>query len=402
MMRDTDLDWKRISETEPFYGVLTESQFLSRNLDAAAVDRFYASGTNDIDWVWNRLKAAFGHFAPAIALDFGSGLGRLAFAMSRYASRVIGVDVAPKMISQAEAHGRERGIENVFFTTEIPDERLDWINSCIVFQHIPPERGCQLLEKLVSLLRPMGRISIQLTIFRERSVIGQTVNTTRFLVYDGASLRPVVVDDRSPAGLMSMFDYDLNRVLAILKDHGIGEVLLLPTNHGGMHGVHILGKRHQSGEELTLGQKIAFAEGGDARKYQVGGWSHPEAWGSWTEGALARLRIWMRERPTRDLQLTADVQGFVHQEVPKQAIEVEVNGRPVATWEFDEENSSGARTAKIPRALACSRDDLEIVFKISNPKSPRSLGISSDDRNLGMGVRWLELTECGCEMAGSV
>jgi SAM-dependent methyltransferase len=394
MMRDTDLDWKTISETEPFYGVLTDSQFLSRNLDAAAIDRFYASGIDDIDWVWNRLKTAFGEFAPAVALDFGSGLGRLAFAMSRYASRVIGVDVAPKMISQAEAHGRGRGIENVFFTTEMPDERLDWINSFIVFQHIPPERGCQLLETLVSRLRPMGRISIQLTIFRERSVIGHTVNTTRFLVYDGALLRPVVMDDWSPAGLMSMFDYDLNRVLAILKSHGIGEVLLLPTNHSGNHGVYILGKREEPSEEIALGQKIDFTEDGNARKYQVEGWSHAEAWGTWTEGALARLRIWMREQPNRDLQLTADVQAFLHPEVPKQVVELELNGQPVATWEFDEENSSGTRTAKIPHALACSREKLDIVFKISDPKSPRSLAMSSDYRNLGMFVRWLELTEC--------
>ena len=90
---------------------------------------------------------------PVRGLDFGCGAGRLTFAMAKYAKEVVGVDVAEGMLRVA-ANGSSRKIRNVELRTTLPAEQVDWINSLIVFQHIPPPRGYEILADLVVLLAP--------------------------------------------------------------------------------------------------------------------------------------------------------------------------------------------------------------------------------------------------------
>ena len=71
-------------------------------------------------------------------LDFGCGAGRLTFAMAKYAKEVVGVDVAEGMLRVARERIDVRKIRNVELRTTLPAEQVDWINSLIVFQHIPP------------------------------------------------------------------------------------------------------------------------------------------------------------------------------------------------------------------------------------------------------------------------
>jgi len=40
-----------------------------------------------------------------------------------------------------------------------------------------------------------------------------------------------------------MYDYDLSQVVERLNRAGIGELALVPTDHGGHHGVILLGTK---------------------------------------------------------------------------------------------------------------------------------------------------------------
>jgi SAM-dependent methyltransferase len=168
MSRDTSLDWKNIGATEPWYGVLSTEKFLKANLTALAIEAFYEQGVREIHEVVEIIKRHFGEFKPSVGLDFGCGLGRLAFAMVPYCERVIGLDISPGMLAEGEKQRIARGVANVQLQHELPEGLLvDWINSYIVFQHITPKVGISLIENLLRRLNLGGFISLQLT-SRER------------------------------------------------------------------------------------------------------------------------------------------------------------------------------------------------------------------------------------------
>jgi len=239
--RDTDRDWNLIAAQQPFFGVLANEQFLMQNLTPEVKDSFYASGQSDIEHIVTSFSR-MGHaaFTPSRALDFGCGVGRLAFAMAKYASSVVGVDVAQGMLEVAKREASERGIANVEFRADLPSATVDWVNSVIVFQHIPPERGYRLLEGIVGLLAPGGFVSLQLTIYRDERHTHEIARDLGDYRYDGKTIE-LLSSPASEAGTMSMYDYDLNRVLRVLHRAPVDPVLTQHTDHGGCHGVWLFG-----------------------------------------------------------------------------------------------------------------------------------------------------------------
>ena len=163
MARETDDDWRHYGSFEPYYGVLTHDRFLKANLTEDALEEFWQTGQDDVQRLWAQLTQQFGHRAVQHALDFGCGVGRLTRAMAQIATNAVGVDVSPDMI----AEGMIRLPPNVQLTTNLPDGPFDWINSYIVFQHIPPERGYELLEKLLSRAAQSCLISVHFTFFKD-------------------------------------------------------------------------------------------------------------------------------------------------------------------------------------------------------------------------------------------
>src|SRR5512140_2314417 len=101
--RDTDADWRKLGETNPYWGVITHPDFLQENLTPEAVDRFYESGRHYIDQVAADLAKLTGAPPSGRALDFGCGVGRLAEAMTAYAQRVTGLDISPGMLEVARS-----------------------------------------------------------------------------------------------------------------------------------------------------------------------------------------------------------------------------------------------------------------------------------------------------------
>jgi SAM-dependent methyltransferase len=240
--RDTDHDWTILAEEQPYFGVLADERFLAHNLTQESIDEFYATGTADIDHVVRTLQdIAKGDFSPARALDFGCGVGRLTLAMAAFSTEVIGVDVAEPMLDIAREHAAARSL-NVQLSTELPAGPVDWINSLIVFQHIDPVRGYDVLGRLLDLLAPGGFASIQFTFYRDRRHLSELLRDLSDHRYDGRTVEVLDATANDP-GSMTMYDYDMNRVLRMFFVAGVADLRVQHTDHGGCHGAWVFGRK---------------------------------------------------------------------------------------------------------------------------------------------------------------
>jgi len=244
MVRDTDADWNVIATHQPYFGVLANERYLVENLTSDAIDSFYESGQVDIDYVMSVLTRIAGtEVAPRRSLDFGCGTGRLTLAMAKYAEEVVGVDIAEGMLRIARERADAQQVRNVELRTTLPSEQVDWINSLIVFQHIPPQRGYAILDDLVALLAPHGFISVQMTFFRDARHIGEITRDLADYRYDGATI-DLLSHATYETGGMSMYDYDLNRVLRTLFRAGIDNLSTEHVDYDGCHGVRFYGRKN--------------------------------------------------------------------------------------------------------------------------------------------------------------
>jgi SAM-dependent methyltransferase len=238
--RDTDADWRELGDSQPYWGVLSHPDFRTETITPEGIEAFYASGKPYIDEIAGHLQAATGAKPSGRALDFGCGVGRLSEAMTDYASEVVGLDISPGMLALARARGGK-----ALYVDETPAGPFDWINSFVVFQHIPPPRGEAILEDLLNRLAPGGMVSLQITAWRDaRQAWPQDAPPAgwrRFFRRAQPGLQEWV--ETLPVGQILMYDYDLSRMLRLLNQAGIEEMKLVSTDHDGHHGVIILGRK---------------------------------------------------------------------------------------------------------------------------------------------------------------
>jgi SAM-dependent methyltransferase len=215
--------------------VLTQPTYRTENLTPEAVESFYASGRGDIAGLVEKLEQTTGVRPSGRALDFGCGAGRLTEAMCAHAGEVTGYDISPGMLEKARARGGR-----ATYVEALPDGPFDWINSFIVFQHIPPARGLSLMQALLDRLAPGGLISLQVTVWREPHLDPARVGGWRRLA---TALRRALGLGRPAPGAIHMYDYDLSAVVKLLNQAGVAELTLVSTDHGGHHGVILLGRK---------------------------------------------------------------------------------------------------------------------------------------------------------------
>jgi SAM-dependent methyltransferase len=236
--RDTDADWRLLGQTEPYWGVISQPEFRRENVNDEAVERFYAGGRAQMAQLVERLEAATGVRPGGRALDFGCGVGRLAAAMCDYAETVTGYDISPGMLERARVRGG-----CVTYVDALPEGPFDWINSYIVFQHIEPQRGLELIEALMARLAPGGHVALQLTIWRDARHPAPAAPPPAPAGWRRWLGRASEGPPGPPPGTIMMYDYDLSQVLKRLHSVGCGEMKLFHTDHGGHHGVEIFTRR---------------------------------------------------------------------------------------------------------------------------------------------------------------
>jgi SAM-dependent methyltransferase len=229
-------DWEVIASRDAFFGVVSADEYRAGKLDADARARFYASGRQDIarllEWMDVDLRAR-----PAgRALDIGCGVGRLSHAMAAHVREVVGYDVSATMI----AHAREGAPANLALTTAFPAGPFDWINSYIVFQHIPPAEGLALLDACLAAAAPRAILSLQLTGWRDGAQPSASLPArARRWLQRLTHRRPGQRVD----ALIRMHDYNFSDVLQRATAHGFSRVVLRHTQHAGHHGAWLLAQR---------------------------------------------------------------------------------------------------------------------------------------------------------------
>ena len=99
---------------------------------------FRQSGRDDAERILRESEQYLNGFNRAI--EIGCGVGRLAVPMAEHFAEVIGVDIAPTMISKLGDYSRAAGASNVrgFLADEpwFDQGPVDFVYSHIVFQHI--------------------------------------------------------------------------------------------------------------------------------------------------------------------------------------------------------------------------------------------------------------------------
>jgi SAM-dependent methyltransferase len=220
-------DWNTLGETQPYFAVLTEDRFLREQMSNEDREAFFASGEADIARIFDLIN-----FAPKSALDFGCGVGRLTRALAKRVDRVAGVDAAESMLRIAREN-----VPNATFSRTIPNERFDLIVSLIVFQHIPVPRGEALLDELLSHLD--GVAALHFTFRRPGSFLRRFARAIRARVPLVHRIAQRMRRER-PMPYMQMNEYDLDRVLAIMRRHGCADPRIIPTNHGGIEGAIVI------------------------------------------------------------------------------------------------------------------------------------------------------------------
>lgn len=139
---------------------------------------------------------------------------------------------------------------------------------------------------------------------------------------------------------------------------------------------------------LKSGDTIHF--GGDGIRYAFEGFSYGENWGVWTEQPTARIVVPLKKAVRRvQLALTLMRGACLSLREGAGTAVMFVNDRKVANL-FADPDSAGDLLMLYDGPA--SGDRLEIRFEFENLVSPKALGLSADERLLGIGIRTLDVT----------
>jgi 2-polyprenyl-3-methyl-5-hydroxy-6-metoxy-1,4-benzoquinol methylase len=206
---------------------------------------FFESGESDVLRVLTTIRKFIDPgFTPRTVLDFGCGVGRVLVPFAKMADEVVGLDVSRSMLHEAQRNCDERQLCNVRLLESDDDltaltSTYDLIHSCIVFQHIPVERGRAIFSKLLHHLRPGGVGAIQMT-------YAKTCLASTYGIAPQAPAQAVLSAEVSaqaaPAGAdpeIQMNPYNMNEILFLIQQRGIVRFQIEFTDHGGELGVFL-------------------------------------------------------------------------------------------------------------------------------------------------------------------
>lgn len=252
---DTDDAWEAFGAKDPYYGVLTNEAFRTGVIGDGERHHFFDSGRRHVLSYLARIEALVGPVRRGRALDFGCGVGRLAFPLASEAgfAHVDGLDVSVSMLTEARANADRMAIENVGFIAssdffgyvdQLADHHFySFIHSFIVFQHIPPSRGYEIFRRLLNRLEPDGVIAIHFPYFRKVSSLRKSANFVR--VRSGLLHAVGNLLQRRPLAEppMQMNRYNMNKLLLVCHEFGLGSVSVNFLVDSGNHGVYLIGRR---------------------------------------------------------------------------------------------------------------------------------------------------------------
>ncbi len=237
---NTDNEWRRYGEVDPYFGVITHEKYHAQVLTDDARAEFFGSGEEHVSRIMASLREIDPGFSPGRAVDFGCGVGRVTLPLAREARAVLGVDVSPGMLSEARKNAAAQGVSNVEFAHELSGN-FDLVHSFIVLQHIQPRRGLRIIRDLLAQLEPGGMAVLQVPY--QWHAPGWRKLASRVTRVDPITRRAVnIAKGRSlNYPTMTVFCYELNSLIAIFRDAGIDDFrITLESATGPDHSSMIL------------------------------------------------------------------------------------------------------------------------------------------------------------------
>jgi len=188
--------WETFAQVDPLWAILTETDKTGNRWDIAA---FFRTGRSDVDRFVAQAQAALGDSwdpARGRALDFGCGVGRLTQGLGAHFAEVVGVDIAPTMISRAGEYNTEPDrirflVNDADDLSQFDDASFDFVLAWIVLQHMDPQIGHNYVREFLRVLRPGGGLLFQLP-YERRVYVEELPDTAlKGRVRIGARLRKV-------------------------------------------------------------------------------------------------------------------------------------------------------------------------------------------------------------------
>ena len=248
-LNDSDRDWQEFGETDPYFAVLSAPEYHGRP-DEAKRAEFFRSGETHIDRMVAIIRASLDPaFAPATALDFGCGVGRLLIPLAARCGEVTGVDISAAMLAEARRNCLAAGISN--FKLLPSDDRLsavtgqfDFVHSYIVLQHIPVARGEQIVRALAARIATNGVGMFHVTYTRlHKSILSRVLYWIRTKVPAGHFMLNLLMRRPARAALMQINRYSVTSLLDILYESGCNAVHVRFSDHGGNRGVLLFARK---------------------------------------------------------------------------------------------------------------------------------------------------------------
>jgi SAM-dependent methyltransferase len=233
-------DWEKFGKEDPYFGVIDLERFHKTNLTPEAITEFFDSGQKHIEYVLGTIRSHIDPaYQPKVALDFGCGVGRCTIPIAKLCERVTGVDVSPSMIEEGKSNALSQAVRNIEWINsgdlQTVSGEFDFIHSFIVFQHIPPIKGMDLLSRLIDLLAADGIASIQLLYYKDSSRLKQILGRIRVSVPFVHNFANLYYGKPFTYPLMQKNVYDLNAVLNLLHKKGCGNCVVRFGETGGEH-----------------------------------------------------------------------------------------------------------------------------------------------------------------------
>lgn len=228
--------WEQYGKNDPYFAVVTVNQNKKANANETTRSEFFGTGSDHVMRLWNIIEVDFaGGFQPKTTLDFGCGVGRIAIPLATRSGHVTAVDIADNMLAEARRNCSIQGISNIDFlqTDRYLENEMsfDLIHSFIVLQHIHPDIGMPIVQKMLRDLNEDGIGALHFTYAdtgSRRAKVLTRIYRDFPLVY--RLRRALSKGPTSP--IIPTFLYDLHTVMTELYQAGCHEVTIRFSNHG--------------------------------------------------------------------------------------------------------------------------------------------------------------------------
>jgi SAM-dependent methyltransferase len=158
------------------------------------------------------------------------------------------VEISEGMISEAKQNCQRFEVNDVDFVKS--DDRLsglsqkfDFVNSCLVLQHLPLKRGMQIIAQLLKSLNPGGVIVLHFPVQRRLPPLELLAYWLKRHVPFARYGFNLLQGRRFSEPLMQMNHYDLIDVIALYSAHGIREFTFQTQISEGNISIALLGRK---------------------------------------------------------------------------------------------------------------------------------------------------------------